>query len=163
MANDGDNDLIPSEGEPPQLPPELIEVAREVGEEKVRRILAIHAERHSGPLPHPKLFAQYGEALKDAPERILRMAEKQQEMAERDQAHNHAVGMKMLDGDERRANWGLFLGFLLFVVVFGGAVYLIAIGFESAGYASLGALALSGIVNFIRVGRERNPPNDKNG
>ena len=161
MTDEGGKDLIPGERDEPQLPPELREVAREVGEEKVRRILAIHQETHSGPLPHPKLFAQYGEVLQDAPERILRMAEKQQEMAQKDQAHSHAVGMKMLDGDEKRANWGLALGFFLFVSVFGGAIYLIAIGYEIAGYVSLGALALSGIVNFIRVGRERNS-HDKN-
>lgn len=33
----------------------------------------------SGPLPDPNDFKMYGEVLKDAPERILKMAEKEQE------------------------------------------------------------------------------------
>lgn len=148
MTDDGDKALTPSSNQPEELPEELKKIAQEVGEEKVRRILAIRSEQYSGPLPHPRLFAEYGRALPDAPERILRMAEKEQD-------HNLAVGMKMLDGDEKRANWGLGLGFVLVVSLFLGAIYLLAIGYELAGYASLGVIALGGIVNFIRVGRER--------
>jgi len=157
MTEKGDDGLVPIESEPEQLPEELKEVAQEVGEEKVRRILALHSihmERHSGPLPHPKLFSQYGEVQKDAPERILRMAEKEQE-------HEHLKEMKLLEGDEKRANWGLGLGFFIFVIVFIGAIYLISIGFEIAGYVSLAALALNGVINFFRTGRERHISKEK--
>lgn len=150
MPDKGDDELVPAE-EPEQLPDELKEVALEIGEEKVRNIIALHSvhmERHTGPLPHPKLFAQYGEVLPDAPERILRMAEKEQD-------HEHLKEMKQVEGDEKRANWGLGMGFFIFTTVFFGAIYLIVIGQEIAGYVSLAALVLNALVNFFRTGRER--------
>ncbi len=59
-----------------RIPDEIIEKAG--GKENVRRIFS-YFESFSGPLPHPKIFAQYKAVMPDAPKRIFRMAEKQQE------------------------------------------------------------------------------------
>jgi|SRR5271157_3920044 len=165
MPDQDDKGIVPNESEPEKIPEALKEVAQELGEERVRRIINIVQEHYSGPLPHPRQFAQFGEVLPTAPERILRMAEKQQEMEERrlvmeekEQEFDHRMRWKMLEGDERRANWGLGLGAFIFVVVFGAAMYLIIAGYQTAGYIALATLALNGIVNFIRVGRERIQP-----
>lgn len=38
-----------------------------------------YSEAYSGPLPDPKSFYEYGQVVPDAPERILRMTEKEQQ------------------------------------------------------------------------------------
>ena len=42
-------------------------------------LIQSYSETHSGPLPSPKAFFEYGQVVPDAPERILRLAEKDQQ------------------------------------------------------------------------------------
>lgn len=42
-------------------------------------LIQSYSETHSGPLPSPKSFFEYGQVVPDAPERILRLAEKDQQ------------------------------------------------------------------------------------
>ena len=46
-----------------------------------RLVLAAQQNYHSGPLPSVETFRAYGEVVSTAPERILRMAEKEQDAA----------------------------------------------------------------------------------
>ena len=58
------------------------EIAALPKDEKQKRLTAVisHTEIFSGPLPSPRAFAKYNEVLPDAADRILRMAEKEQEI-----------------------------------------------------------------------------------
>ena len=51
--------------------------------QKIAKIVVQRMEGFVGPLPHPEHFAHYDETLPGAAERILRMAEKEQD-------HRHA-------------------------------------------------------------------------
>ncbi|NMB40453.1 MAG: DUF2335 domain-containing protein [Firmicutes bacterium] len=137
---------------------EIEELIEKVGDKEVASKIIAIAESFSGPLPHPKILAQYKEILPDAPERIIAMAEKQQE-------HRFNLEKNVIKGDIVRANRGLTLGFILFMIFGLGAIVLLAIGKNIQGYALLGTSLLGGIGNFIRVGVERAKKirNDLNG
>ncbi len=71
-----------------------------------QRAAIVHAQMEfSGPLPPPQVLGQYDEILPGAAERILRMAEKQQD---------HRIGADQ--SGIRRANWGLGAGYSLSVM-----------------------------------------------
>ncbi|MGR3914314.1 MAG: DUF2335 domain-containing protein [Gammaproteobacteria bacterium] len=55
------------------------------------------SESYSGPLPSPEDFAKYGAVLPDAPERIMTMAEEEQEIRKDGQT-------RMLINDEKSMN-----------------------------------------------------------
>ena len=58
----------------------------------------------NGPMPHPEIFRAYGEVVKDAPERILRVFEE-------DSKHSRDIQMAALNAqraDNRRIQWMAF-------------------------------------------------------
>ena len=145
-----DKELIPSNKDI-EIPAEIGELIDEMGEEKFKRVISIVQREfyiHRGPLPDPKAFGQYETILPGAADRILTMAEKQQ---------NHRMGIEksVTDSDIQRANQGLILGFILFLLFAIGGFVLLFIGKDVQGYALLGTSFVGGVVNFIRVGRER--------
>lgn len=94
--------------------------------------------RHSGPLPDPLSFRAYAEVLPDAPERIMRMAEKEQE-------HRHELERKIAETDR--------IGYLRGQLISGGLAALtiwvthdlIQTGHSIQGYI-LGGGALAAII-----------------
>lgn len=58
---------------------------------------------HSGPLPSPEDFKKYGEVLPDAPERIMAMAEEEQQIRKDGQT-------RMLINDEKSMNRATLVG-----------------------------------------------------
>ncbi len=151
---DDDDDVTNKEDDDLELPvPEAL-VEEAGGKEVVSKIIAIYEETFSGPLPHPKIFAQYKAVMPDAPERIFRMAERQQE-------HRFGLENSVIQGDVRRADLGLRLGFVLFFILAVGAIFLLATGKQLEGYSVLAASIIGGIANFIRVGQEREKHNQK--
>lgn len=63
----------------------------------------------AGPLPTPEDFHKYSEVLPDAPDRIMRMAEREQQI--------RADGQEgMLANERRKINLGTLLGIALIVV-----------------------------------------------
>jgi uncharacterized membrane protein len=66
--------------------------------------IEVLAERSwSGALPRPEDFAKFGEVIADAPERILRMAEKEQE-------HRIALEAQLVPANTSAARRGQLLG-----------------------------------------------------
>ena len=146
------HDIIPAEvaDNVPEELKDLVQDLSQRGEKDIaRRLVAIVAEEHySGPLPHPRMLAQYKDVLPDAPDRILRMAEKQQD-------HRTSLESRVIEGDVHRADLGLILGFILFITFAVGGIVLLFVGKEIQGYVALGTSLVGGIGNFIKVGRER--------
>ncbi len=84
-------------------------------QDKIRKTI-IRAEQYSGPLPSPKDLKAYQDILPDAPERILTMAEKQQ---------NHRIELEnqIVKSGIRESKQGQWTGTILaFAFLF--AVYL---------------------------------------
>lgn len=73
----------------------------------------------SGPLPRPADFKAYKEVLSNAPERILLMAEKQQQ-----QQHRIDSEERIIKADIRESIFGQVFAVLLVVLFLAAAVYL---------------------------------------
>ena len=119
---------------------------------KVEQVVA--QEAYSGPIPHPRHFAQFKEVEPTAPDRILTMAEKEQ-------AYRHRGGDRALTADIVSHYIALFMGFLLGLVMVGGAIYLGSIGMVSVPVGLISAGSLSMVHSFLRWGRRQTPPSDE--
>ena len=79
--------------------------------------VAMEQRMFSGPLPSPEAFKAYGEAMQDAPQRILNMAEKQSE-------HRMIMERKLLNRATTESVLGQIIGFLIAILFLGAAVWL---------------------------------------
>ena len=79
------------------------------------RIAVVEAASFSGPLPPPTMYREYERALPGSAERILVMAEKEQ---------NHRIAWEASapGASARETNLGQWLGFAIAVVCIGAAV-----------------------------------------
>ena len=108
----------------------------------------VTAAAWSAPIPPPVALQQYEEILPGSADRILKMAE--------DQAgHRIELEKTVVSGDSKRSYIGLFLGFVLSMMVIGGGIYLISEGHEWAGSGLIG-LNLVGLASvFVYGSRSR--------
>lgn len=153
MAEPDGEEPLPSNGgeeiagEIEEITPEIIE---QLGPETVKKMVSFAmSEQFSGPLPPPRILAQYKDILPDAPERIFSMAERQGD-------HRIHLERTVVEQSERRANWGLALGFVLFLILAVGSLYLIAIGMQVSGLLVFVVAVASAVGNLISVLRTRN-------
>ena len=98
--------------------------------------------RHEGPLPTPADFALYGDVMPDAPERILAMAEKEQE--HRHQIDNDQISIlkSKQDAENKESMIGLIAGIAFVGIFFLFGCYLIVIGKPVSGWVSVGTSVL---------------------
>ena len=107
-----------------------------------------HQETFSGPLPPPAALIQYNEAHPDAAERIIAMAEKQQE-------HRHKQESRVIAGDSFRASLGLSLGAIIAAGALWMAFHLILNDKTVEGLATV-VVALGGPVGaFIYAHKQK--------
>ena len=105
LANDD-----PSEQSP--IPPELIDfIPEDKREEIISRIVL--QEQYSGPLAHPRIVSGYEKLLPGSADRILTMAELQQQhrMQQEDRGQQAAI-----ERDKRAMNRGFVLALALMIV-----------------------------------------------
>lgn len=114
------------------------------------------------PLPPPNALARYNDVLPGAAERILQMAERQQEQDHNTQMEAIGIERTVVVSDARRAYLGLLAGFIISLSVIGGGVYLIAIGHDRAGVVLIG-INLSGLVGvFVYGSKARRAERNRN-
>lgn len=70
-----------------------------------------------GPLPSPEDFNAYGNVVKDAPQRILKMAEEQSK-------HRMSMEKKLLNRSTAESVIGQIIGFLIAILFLGAALWL---------------------------------------
>ena len=132
-------------GTPSELPADHTPAAP--AESIETQIQIAHSVSVSGPLPHPEFFQAYERTLPGAADRILTMAEKQQE-------HRHSQQSVRLNLDgtlERRGQW---MGFLVAVSGIIGGVTLIMLDKPVEGFVTLVG-ALGSIVGLFAWSRRR--------
>ncbi len=102
------------------------------------------AAQYSGPLPPADQLVRYNDAVPNAAERILVMAEQQS-------AHRRNLETKALSSDTFRATLGLIFGFVLALITVAGSIYLIM---NNQGYFGVGLFGatLAGIVGTFVYG-----------
>lgn len=97
-----------------------------------------------GPLPPPDILVQYNEASPGAADRIIALAEKQSE-------HRMHLEKTVVEGDSRRASWGMGAGFTLSVLMIAAAGYMAYAGAPWAG-VSLGGLNIATLAGVFVYG-----------
>src|SRR5213592_1328991 len=75
----------------------------------------------SGPLPPPEVLTKYNEAVPNAAERILVLAERQAE-------HRQKLEAKVIASNTFNQTLGSIFAFILGLAAIGGGIYLIAMG-----------------------------------
>lgn len=105
-----------------------------------------------GPIPSPEDFEHYKAIDPDLPGRIVAMAERQLVLAENQQSHRIEMEALSVRGMNRRADTGLWMAFVIALVVLGGSFWVISEGHDAAG-ASIAGLDLIGLVSVFIYGR----------
>lgn len=98
-------------------------------QERIKQI--IQQTRFQGPIPPPEIFREYGNVVKDAPERILKVFEQ-------DSAHARELQMGALNAqkaDNRRVHW------MAFGLIGGG--YVLSLAFAMMDKDILAGIVLS--------------------
>ena len=98
-----------------------------------------------GPIPPPELLKAYNEIVPDGANRIFVMAEKQS-------SHRIELESIVINGDNKRANWGLATGFTIGIVMIVLSFILVLYGHDVSGTV-LGSIDLTALVGLFVYGR----------
>ncbi|MDU7314310.1 MAG: DUF2335 domain-containing protein [Prevotella bivia] len=96
-----------------------------------------------GPLPAPEDFNAYKVVLPDAPERILRMAEKQLE-------HRINTETKIVDAGLKESKYGQVIGAVIVLVCLAGSVFLGMNGHDWLAGSMVAIIATVGTIFVLR-------------
>ena len=147
----------------PEVSSEIIQIQQELEEinptvfkgiplEQKREIVktVVSFKHHSGPLPDPETLNQYNSIISDGANRIMVMAEKQQ---------NHRIELekKAVSSQLSQAKKGQIFGFIITLVIVGCGTYLALNGHEKTGIILIGTtlVALAGIFVLGKFKKEK--------
>ena len=106
----------------------ILDAVPESKKKEVKKaLMIIRSEMYSGPIPPPEALARYEEIQSGAADRILKMAEKQQE-------HRMALETKAIGGQVDQSKRGQLFGFILVFVCIAVAV-IFAVYFGMTAFA----------------------------
>jgi len=83
-----------------------------------------------GPLPPPEILAKYNDAVPNGAERILAMAEKNQQ-------HRQSLELAVIPAGVRSERVGQILGFVLYLATLASGTYLVATGKDTIGLTEM--------------------------
>ena len=107
------------------------------------RTSVVQAAAFSGPLPPPSMYGEYEKVWEGSAERILKMAEKEQD-------HRIAWETKALDENARETNLGQKFGLVTAVFCILASVYLSMNGHQWVAGVLAGTSALGLVARFLR-------------
>jgi len=85
---------------------------------------------HSGPLPDAETLAQYDKIIPNGAERIMQMAEKEQE-------YRHNYTKELVKRQLNQISIGQFMGFGIAILGIGGGIFLAYSGKETTGLSTI--------------------------
>ena len=150
MAKKGDGKSVRK-----QIPEELQELEQElitvnpkvfegVSSKKKEEILNSFTmqvqKMHSGPLPDPETLIQYNSVIPNGADRIMIMAEKQQE-------HRISIEKTIIKSQSNQSRLGQIFGLIMGLVGIGSGTYLASIGSTTVG----GIIAGTTVVSLVSV------------
>ena len=101
-----------------------------------QEVKLVHQEAYQGPLPHPDLLVKYEEIIPGSAERILSMAEKEQQ-------HRHQLENEVIEKEIAQKGRGLNFGFTLALLIIVVGAYLLIIDKSLQGFSLiLGSIAM---------------------
>jgi uncharacterized membrane protein len=115
--------------------------------QKVTRQLKVAAYSFSGPLPPPELLGRYNDVIPNGAERIMQMAEKQQE-------HRQGLEKTVITSNVASEKRGQYMGLFVAVAVIVLGFYLAFIGRQIAGSVFVGA-DLASLAGVFVLGKRR--------
>ncbi len=101
------------------------------------------AQVFTGPLPPPEQLIKYNEAVPNAAERIIAMAEKQS-------THRQQLENTVLQVEAQRSSLGLTAAFVLSVLALSASTFCIYANHDIAGASIFGASLTSIVIAFLR-------------
>ncbi|MDP2130096.1 MAG: DUF2335 domain-containing protein [Erythrobacter sp.] len=139
--------------------PVALEPLEDAGYGEPGLIMAAQQNFHAGPLPSVEMFKAYGEVVPTAPERILRMAEKEQDAA-------HEFSRTALGHEKTLVSQGQWMGFIAMMVALLGGIYLALQGEIIFACALVSPAVLTPIMRFYFRGKHEAqkgdpPPNEE--
>lgn len=105
-------------------------------------VSVIATKQHSGPLPSPETFQGYENVLPGAAERIITMAEKQQD-------HRMGLESKHLNEQLFQSKLGQIFGLVISIVAIGAGTHLTMNGHDTVGGILLGTTLISLVTVFV--------------
>ena len=116
--------------------------------------MEITGEHFSGPIPPPKLLAEYEKIVPGSGDRIIRMAEHQ--MAHRHQMESEAVSIDklFLIGENRKSYFGTACGFVIACLTLFFGFKLLGMGKNIEGFGTL-LLGLGSLVGAFFYSQTR--------
>ena len=130
--------------------------------QQISQIIRISCESFSGPIPHPKILEGYQAIITSAPERILAMAEKEQQ--HRIEVENEMLAQNKTNiTNSKNANLiSQIFAFILILILIGTGTTLTLFGYHAVGITIFGTTIL-GIAGVFVTGKlfQRNPDNKK--
>jgi uncharacterized membrane protein len=122
-------------------------ISRENREKILKTITTIAIrESFSGPLPPPKLLAEYNTVVENGAERIMKMAENQS---------NHRISLEdhAIKEELRQSRYGQYFGFALGILGMGIAAWLAATGHDTVA-GIFGTTTVVGLVTVFVIGKK---------
>lgn len=113
-------------------------------EEILERIsyISIKHTNHSGPLPDAETLIQYNTVIPDGADRIMKMAEKEQE-------HRVSIQSTIVKDQNKQSQLGQIFGFIIGLVGIGSGTYLAANGNTTVGGIIAGGTVVSLVSVFV--------------
>lgn len=115
-----------------------------------QEVKLVHQEAYQGPLPHPDLLVKYEEIIPGSAERILSMAEKEQQ-------HRHQLENEVIKKEIAQKGRGLNFGFTLALLIIVIGAYLLVIDKSLQGFSLiLGSIAMIIVPFFFNKNNNQN-------
>lgn len=102
----------------------------------------IQEKTHSGPLPDAETLIQYNTVIPEGADRIMKMAEKQQE-------HRMQIENKVINSQSSQSKLGQIFGLVIGVVGIASGTYLASIGETTVGGIIAGGTVVSLVSVFV--------------
>lgn len=104
------------------------------------------SQEFSGPLPPPAVLDDYNRVVPSAAEKIIAMAEKEQE-------HRIKAEQMMIEGEIKQAKRGQIMGFIIALLLTATAIYLAVIGLTSLS-AIIFSVTLIGVATIFVLNKK---------
>jgi len=107
-------------------------------------IAKLNSQHFSGPLPPPEILVQYNQAVPDAANRIIKLAESQSD-------HRQSLETQAIASDIKNARLGLHYGLIIGLAAIAGGVVCTLLGYELGG-GIIGGTGITGLVGVFVYG-----------
>ena len=129
------------------IPKELESLLSDIPENKRRAIVkSLKFSLFSGPIPPPQLLEGYNKIVKDGPERIFIMAEKQS--SHRMQLEDHTIKEQL-----KQSQRGQWFGFILALICILGTIFLAYSGYQVIA-SILGTTTIGSLLTVFVLGKK---------